>query len=99
VIMGHTSCGAIKGAIDNIVLGNLTLLLARFKAAIDATVYAGARTSRNPVFVDAVARTQVLRAVQEVRQRSQVLAGLETEGKIKIVGSMYDVASGVVTLV
>ena len=99
LVMGHTSCGAIKGAIDNVVLGNLTLLLARFKAAIDATVFEGARTARNPAFVDAVARTQVFKSVEQVRQRSQVLAGLEAEGRVKIVGTMYDVASGVVTLV
>jgi carbonic anhydrase len=99
VVMGHTSCGAIKGAIDNVVLGNLTLLLARFKAAIDATDYEGQRTSKNAAFVDAVARTQVLKSAQQVRERSTVLAGLEAAGKIKIVGSMYDVASGVVTLV
>jgi carbonic anhydrase len=99
LVMGHTACGAIKGAIDNVVLGNLTLLLSRFKAAVDATVYDGARTSTNYAFVDAVARTQTLKSALEVRQRSRVLAGLESEGKIKIVSSMYDIASGVVTLV
>ena len=99
LVMGHTACGAIKGAIDNVVLGNLTLLLARFKAAIDATVFEGPRTSKNAAFVDAVARTQILNSVEQVRQRSQVLAGLEAEGKIEIVGLMYDVGSGVVTLV
>ena len=70
LVMGHTSCGAIKGAIDNVVLGNLTLLLARFKTAIDETVYEGARTSKNADFVDAVARTQVLKSAQQVRERS-----------------------------
>ena len=99
VVLGHTSCGAIKGAIDNVVLGNLTLLLARFKAAIDATAYEGSRTSKNADFVDAVSRTQVLKSVQQVRQRSPVLADLEAAGKIRIVASMYDVATGVVTLV
>jgi len=99
VVLGHTSCGAIKGAIDNVVLGNLTLLLARFKAAIDATAYEGARTSKNAAFVDAVARTQVLKSAEQVRERSAVLAGLEEEGKIRIAASMYDVASGVVTLI
>jgi carbonic anhydrase len=98
LVMGHTSCGAIKGAIDNVVLGNLTLLLARFKAAIDQTAHEGPRTSKNAAFVDAVARTQALKSAQQVRQRSAVLAELEGEGKIKIVASMYDVASGVVTL-
>ena len=99
LVMGHTSCGAIKGAIDNVVLGNLTLLLARFKTAIDETVYEGSRTSKNPAFVDAVARTQVLKSAQQVRERSAVLANLEAEGKIRIVASMYDIASGAVTLV
>jgi len=98
LVMGHTSCGAIKGAIDNVVLGNLTLLLARFKAAIDQTAYDGARTSKNAEFVDAVARTQALKSAQNVRQRSAVLAQLEAEAKIRIVASMYDVASGVVTV-
>jgi len=98
LVMGHTSCGAIKGAIDNVVLGNLTLLLARFKAAIDETVYDGSRTSKNAAFVDAVARTQALKSARQVRQRSAVLANLEAEGKIRIVSSMYDVASGVLTV-
>ena len=98
VVMGHTACGAIKGAIDNVVLGNLTLLLARFKSAVDATAYTGERSSKNAAFVDAVARTHVLQTLTLVRERSPVLAGLESEGKIKIVGSMYDIASGKVTL-
>jgi carbonic anhydrase len=99
VLMGHTACGAIKGAIDNVVLGNLTLLLARFKSAIDATVYSGDRSSKNAAFVDAVARTHVQQSVKLVRERSPVLAGLEAKGSIKIVASMYDIASGKVTLV
>jgi len=99
LVMGHTACGAIKGAIDNVVLGNLTLLLARFKSAIDATVYSGDRSSKNAAFVDAVARTHVQQSVKLVRERSPVLAGLEAKGSIKIVASMYDLASGKVTLV
>jgi carbonic anhydrase len=98
LVLGHTACGAIKGAIDNVVLGNLTLLLARFKAAIDETAYEGPRTSKNAAFVDAVARTQVLKSARHVRQRSAVLASLEAEGKIRIVAAMYDVASGAVSL-
>ena len=99
VLMGHTSCGAIRGAIDNVVLGNLTLLLARFKSAVDTTGYSGDRTSKNAAFVDAVARTHVQQSVKLVRERSPVLAGLEAKGAIKIVASMYDLASGKVTLV
>ena len=99
VVMGHTACGAVKGAIDNVVLGNLTLLLARFKGAIDATAYNGERTSKNYAFVDAVARTNVGQVVVTIRERSPVLADLEKQGKIKIVGSMYDIATGRVTLI
>ena len=89
-------CGA---PCNTVVLGNLTLLLARFKAAVDATEYEGPRTSKNAAFVDAVARTQALKSAQHVRQRSAVLAGLEAEGKIRILASMYDVATGVVTII
>lgn len=99
MLMGHTACGAIKGAIDNVVLGNLTLLLARFKSAIDATAYSGDRSSKNAAFVDAVALTHVQQSVKLVRERSPVLAGLEARGSIRIVASMYDIASGRVTLV
>ncbi len=99
VVMGHTACGAIKGAIDNVVLGNLTLLLARFKSAIDTTVFDGSRTSKNAAFVDAVARTHVQLSVALIRQRSPVLAALEGKGGIKIVGSMYDIASGKIVLI
>ena len=98
VVMGHTACGAIKGAIDGVVLGNLTLLLARFKSAIDATTYTGDRNSKNGAFVDAVAVTHVKQAVGLVRSRSPVLADLEAEKTIKIIGSMYNVATGKVTL-
>jgi carbonic anhydrase len=99
VVMGHTACGAIKGAIDGVVLGNLTLLLARFKSAIDATSYTGARISKNDGFVDMVATTHVMQSVKLIRARSPVLADLEARGSIKIVGSMYNIATGKVTLV
>lgn len=98
IVMGHTGCGAIKGAIDDAVLGNLTLLLARLKSAVEATP-GDDRSSKNPRFVDAVARTNVMQTVRMVRDRSPVLAGMESAGKIKIVGAMYDVASGKVALV
>jgi carbonic anhydrase len=98
VIMGHTGCGAIKGAIDDVVLGNLTLLLARFKSAVDATP-GEVRTSKNHDFVDAVARTNVVQTVAMTRQRSPVLAALEAKGAIRIVGAMYDVTSGRIALV
>jgi carbonic anhydrase len=94
LVMGHTACGAIKGAIDNAKLGNLTGLLDKIKPAVAATQFSGERTSKNDAFVDAVAATNVRQTVEEIRRRSDVLAGLEKDGKIKIVGSMYHLAGG-----
>lgn len=96
VVMGHTSCGAIKGAINNTILGNLTALLAKIKPAVNATAYEGERTASNYAFVDAVARTNIEFTIRDIRTHSPVLSGLEKVGKIKIVGAMYDVSSGAV---
>lgn len=98
MVMGHSACGAIKGAIDNVRMGNLTLLLARFENAIEATEYKGDRTGKNEAFVDLVARNQVLKTIELMRDRSRVLRGLEQEGKIRIVGSFYDLKTGRVEL-
>jgi carbonic anhydrase len=94
LVMGHTSCGAIKGAIDGAKLGNLTGLLDKIKPSVDATVFNGERSSKNALFVDAVATTNVRHTIEEIRRRSDVLAGLEKDGKIKIVGSMYHLVGG-----
>ncbi len=97
LVMGHTACGAVKGAIDNVVLGNLTGLLARIKPAVVKTAYPGERSAKNYAFVDAVARTNVELTIVEIRRRSPVLADLEAKGAIRIAGSMYDLETGVVT--
>ena len=94
LVMGHTACGAIKGAIDGAQLGNLTGLLNKIKPAVDATRYEGERTSKNDAFVDEVTKSNVRLTVSAIRQRSDVLAGLDKEGKIKIVGSMYHLVGG-----
>jgi carbonic anhydrase len=96
LVLGHTACGAVKGAIDDVVLGNLTGLLARIKPAITATKYDGEKSSKNASYVDAVARTNVVLGLAEIRRRSPVLEGLEKKGSIQITGAMYDVATGVV---
>ena len=98
LVMGHTACGAVKGAIDNVELGHLTALLDKIKPAVAATTFSGVRTSKNDVFVDAVAATNVRRTVDEIRARSSVLSGLEKDGKIKIVASMYHLVGGRVEL-
>jgi carbonic anhydrase len=96
VVMGHTACGAIKGAIDNAELGNLTGLLARIKPAVDATTYAGERSSKNYAFVDAVARKNVELTMANIRKDSSVLAEMESGGAIKIAGAMYNLETGVI---
>jgi carbonic anhydrase len=98
LVMGHTACGAIKGAIDGAQLGNLTQLLDKIKPAVQATQYSGERTSKNYEFVDAVAATNVRLTIADIRHRSEVLAGLEKEGKIKVAGSMYHLSGGRVEL-
>src|SRR5215467_3559706 len=90
LVMGHTSCGAVKGAIDNAELGNLTGLLDKIKPAVHATTYSGERSSKNYGFVDAVARTNVQQTLDNIRKNSPVLAELESKGTIKIAGAMYD---------
>lgn len=94
LVMGHTRCGAVRGAIDNAELGNLTGLLDEIKPAIEKTVYAGERKGSNYDFVDAVARKNVEMTVESIRKNSPVLQKMEAEKKIKIVGSMYHLSGG-----
>ena len=94
LVMGHTSCGAIKGAIDGAQLGHLTGLLDKIKPAVAATKYDGARSSQNGAFVDAVVATNVRRTVEDIRQHSDVLTKLEKDGKVRIAGAVYSLSSG-----
>ncbi|WP_109480899.1 carbonic anhydrase [Paraburkholderia sp. C35] len=94
VVMGHTACGAIKGAIANAELGNLTGLLDKIKPAVQATEYTGERTATNYAFVNAVAHKNVELTIGNIRRDSPVLAELEQQGTIKIVGAMYDLNTG-----
>jgi carbonic anhydrase len=99
VVLGHTACGAVKGAIDDVEMGNLTGLLARIKPAITATTFVGEKSSKNAAYVDAVARTNVVVTLDNIRRRSPILGDLEKKGSIKVVGAMYDVATGKVDFV
>ncbi len=98
VILGHTECGAVKGAIDCVCLGKLTGLLDQIKPVIaHVPECIQPRTSDNPEFVDAVARANVRHMIEEVRLRSPILTELEQTGLLAIEGGIYDVRSGLIT--
>jgi carbonic anhydrase len=99
VVLGHTSCGAIKGACDHARLGNLTKLIEKIEPAVYATEAPkeeAQRNSKNLDFVDAVAAKNVDLTIARVRRESPVLKELEEDGDIKIIGGMYDIATGAV---
>ncbi|MFL6514281.1 MAG: carbonic anhydrase family protein [Chthoniobacterales bacterium] len=94
-VLGHTSCGAIKGAIDDVKLGNLTELLDKVKPAI-ARVPADVqpRDSKNAAFVDKVTEANVRLAMEQIRERSPVLRAMIDQNEVGLVGGMYDLSTG-----
>ena len=96
VVLGHTKCGAIKGACDHVELGNLTGLVNKIKPSVDSVRYEGERNSKNSEFVEMVASDNVLRMTQEIQEKSPILREMIEKGQIGIVGGMYNVETGVV---
>ena len=94
VVLGHTSCGAVKGAVSSARLGNLTQLVQKIDPAVEAIE--GERDVDNADYVDGIAEENVRMVIAEIRRDSSVLATMEQEGEIRIVGGMYDVSTGVV---
>jgi len=96
VVMGHTSCGAVKGACDDAKLGNLTQMLGKIKPAVEQTGTAEgeARDSSNLNFVNRVAEANVKLTIDAIRKQSPVLNEMEENGEIEITGAMYDVKTG-----
>ena len=97
VVLGHSHCGAIKGACDHVELGLLTGMLQNIQPAVDAIslpAETDQRTSANGDFVDAVARENVRRGVDGIVKRSDVLREMRDSGKINVVGGMYDISNG-----
>ena len=94
VVLGHTSCGAVKGAVSSAQLGNLTQLVQKIDPAVEAIE--GERDVDNADYVDAAAEENVRMVIAEIRRDSSVLATMEEDGEIRIVGGMYDVSTGVV---
>ncbi len=99
MVLGHESCGAVKGATDAVKLGNLTTLLEQIDPAIaQVEGHDGERNSKNKEFVASVIEQNVKNTLSDIRKRSEVLSNLEKEGKIKIVGGVYSLQTGEVTL-
>lgn len=97
VVLGHTSCGAIKGACDHARLGNLTALINKIEPAVEAVTEPSdenLRNSNNLEFVDKVAEKNVHLTMGNIRKKSPVLTEMEELGEIKVVGAMYDVSNG-----
>jgi carbonic anhydrase len=100
VVLGHTSCGAIKGACDHARMGNLTALIRKIEpavAAVQEPKEENLRNSKNLAFVDEVSQANVNLNIENIRQRSEILAAMETYGEIKIIGAMYDISTGMVS--
>ena len=99
VVLGHTSCGAVKGACDHVEMGNLTELLSKLQPAVyQERTFVGSdeRTSKNNVFVENVASINVRRSVRSIVERSSILEQMIVEGAIGVVGAMHNLDSGAV---
>jgi carbonic anhydrase len=101
MVLGHESCGAVKGACDNVELGNLTELLEKIQPAVKAAgknFPEDQRTTDNPEFVNKVIEENVRITIDDIRKGSPILAELEKNGDIKIVGALYKINNGEVVL-
>ena len=95
LVMGHQDCGAVKGAIDDVKLGNITAMLAKIKPAVEMSQdFAGEKTTKNPEFVRHVCENNVSYALKQIRERSPILKEMEDKGEIKIVGAFYKLTDG-----
>jgi carbonic anhydrase len=98
LVMGHESCGAIKAAIDNVKMGNITAMLAKIKPAVARSQdFKGEKTSKNDQFVEYVAKNNIIQAIEDIRAKSPILREMEAKGTIKIVGAYYQLKTGAVT--
>ena len=97
VVLGHTACGAVKGACDHARLGNLTALINKIEPAVEAVTEPADESQRNSSnidFVNEVAKKNVYMTIDNIRESSQVLKEMEDAGEIEIVGGMYDIKTG-----
>ncbi len=97
-VLGHTKCGAVKGACDHVEMGNLTALLSKIRPAVDdETLTKENRNSSNSVFVENVANINVKRTVKSIMERSPILKEMIESGQVGIVGGTHNITTGEVT--
>jgi len=95
VVLGHTKCGAVKGACDHVEIGNLTSLLSKIRPAVDDELTVTSdRNSSNPEFVEKVSEINVKRTVKSIMERSPILKEMIESGEIGIVGATHDITTG-----
>lgn len=94
IVLGHSNCGAIKGACDGVEMGNLTGLLSKIRPAVAIAKTTGMRNSQNQEFVEEVTEINVDDAIISIREKSSILKEMEIQGRIKIVGAIYDTSNG-----
>jgi carbonic anhydrase len=98
VVLGHSKCGAVKGACDHVEMGNLTELLSKIQPAVyQEKETTGERNSKNPTFVEKVSEINMKRSVKSIIERSFILEQMLENGQIGIVGAIHDIETGVVT--
>lgn len=98
VVLGHTKCGAVKGACDHVEMGNLTALLSKIQPAVyDEKTETENRSSSNAAFVEKVSTINVKRTVHAIMERSSILKEMIEKGEIGIVGGTHDITTGIVT--
>ncbi len=97
LVLGHSQCGAVKGACDRVKLGNLTSMLSNFDQVINSNQYTkGERNSQNSEYVHLIAESNVKNTIEKIRTESPILKEMEDNGEIKIIGGMYYVSDGTV---
>ncbi|AZZ58049.1 carbonic anhydrase family protein [Riemerella anatipestifer] len=94
MVLGHEHCGAVKSAIDNLELGNITAMLSKIKPAVKKTTYQGEKSSKNEEYVHKVCQSNVEHTIEQIRKNSPILKEMEDKGEIKIVGGIYDMDTG-----
>lgn len=95
IVMGHQHCGAVKGAVDDVHLGNITAMLANIKPAVAMSQnFEGEKSSKNEAYVKLVSVNNIKYTISQIRAKSEILRDMENKGEIKIVGAFYTLRTG-----